>query len=167
MNPTESNQTEEIKTETDHCCDHRGYGYGYGHRRHKLLAIGLALLAIALGGLLFTRLAFGHMEARFGGARTTINREVGGGGRGMMGGGMMGQRRAGFGGGERQTALIGVVTAVDGSKLTVAGNGATVVVQTDSNTSYVGAGSAKVNDTVRVIGTQSNGVWTATSIRVN
>jgi hypothetical protein len=161
MNTIEQDNTEE----TGRCCEHHGYDHGYGHHRHKWLALGLILFA-ALGGLFVGRLVLAHATREFGSAHISVNRQVETGGRGMMGDGM-GGRHLGLGGGEERAALVGVVTALDGSKLTVAGNGATTTVQTDNSTRYVGGSSAKVNDTVRVIGTQNNGVWTATTIRIN
>ncbi len=63
--------------------------------------------------------------------------------------------------------LQGVVTVVNGDKLTIAGNGTTSTVTTTSSTQYVGASSAAVDDTVDVMGTSSNGTLTATQIVVN
>lgn len=63
--------------------------------------------------------------------------------------------------------LQGVVTAVNGDKLTIAGDGKTSTVTTTSSTQYLGASSAAVNDTVGVTGTSANGVLTATQIAVN
>jgi hypothetical protein len=61
----------------------------------------------------------------------------------------------------------GVVTAVDGNKLTIAGDGTTSTVYTSSSTQYVGASSVAVNDTVDVTGTSSDGTFTATGISIN
>jgi hypothetical protein len=61
----------------------------------------------------------------------------------------------------------GVVTAIDGTKLTIAGDGTTSTVYTSSATQYIGASSAAVNDTVDVTGTTSDGTFTASSIAIN
>lgn len=61
----------------------------------------------------------------------------------------------------------GVITAANGSALTIAGNGTTSTVTTTSSTKYQGATSAAINDTVVVSGTSSNGTITASRIVVN
>jgi hypothetical protein len=61
----------------------------------------------------------------------------------------------------------GVVTAVNGNKLTVAGGGTTTEVDTSGSTQYTNAGAVAVNDTVVATGTFSGNVLTATHITVN
>jgi hypothetical protein len=65
------------------------------------------------------------------------------------------------------TRVSGVVTAVNGDTLTVAGNGTVVTVKVTDDTTYRGASKpAAVNDTITAIGTKSNDVLTATSVRL-
>lgn len=66
------------------------------------------------------------------------------------------------------TRLSGVVTAVSGDTITVAGGGTTTKVTATSSTNYTGSSEpAKVNDSIVVFGTQnSDGSLTATSIRL-
>jgi hypothetical protein len=61
----------------------------------------------------------------------------------------------------------GVITAIDGNKLTVAGNGTTSTVYTSSSTQYIGGSNVVVNDTVDVSGTTSADTFTASSISIN
>ena len=61
----------------------------------------------------------------------------------------------------------GVVTAVNGSSFTLAGNGATTNVTTNSSTQYRDGNTVKQNDTVVVLGTESNGSLTATQVTIN
>lgn len=79
-----------------------------------------------------------------------------------------------FGGQHRFGSLLnsdsraaGVVTAVNGDKFTVASNGATKDVTTNSSTQYEGGDSVKVNDTVLVTGATSGGQFTADRILIN
>lgn len=89
--------------------------------------------------------------------------------------GFMGPERmheGGFGFGGTQTAdgesrTTGVVTSVNGDNFTVAGNGATTNVTTNSSTQYQGGNQVKQNDTVIVRGTTSNGTLTATEVVIN
>lgn len=66
------------------------------------------------------------------------------------------------------TRLSGVVTAVSGDIITVAGGGTTTRVTVTGTTSFTGSSEpAKVNDTIVVFGTQnSDGSLAATSIRL-
>ena len=66
-----------------------------------------------------------------------------------------------------QTRTTGVVTAVNGSSFTLAGNGATTNVTTNGSTQYQNGNTVKVNDTVMVVGTTSNNTLTATSVVIN
>jgi len=63
--------------------------------------------------------------------------------------------------------ISGVVTAVNGTSFTVAGNGATNTVQTNSNTQYVNASKVAVNDSVVISGSINNGTFTASQVVVN
>lgn len=64
-----------------------------------------------------------------------------------------------------RTVVSGVVTAVDGSTLTVAGNGTTTKVVVNDDTTYRGSSKpAAINDTIRVVGTTSNDTVTATTV---
>ncbi len=89
---------------------------------------------------------------------------------GIMGPGMMEYQRPVSADREwyaNQNRIEGVVTAVNGSILTIAGNGATNDVTTNSSTRYIGSSQPKVDDTVVVDGTISGGTFTATQIVVN
>ena len=66
-----------------------------------------------------------------------------------------------------QDRVSGTVTAVNGSTFTVAGNGSSYQVQTNSSTQYQNGNSVKVNDTVIALGTTNNGVLTATQVAIN
>lgn len=69
--------------------------------------------------------------------------------------------------GSTVTRLIGVVTQVNGDSFTIAGNGTTKTIKTDSNTVYNTTDKkVNVNDSVIVTGTDSNGTFTATFIRI-
>ena len=63
--------------------------------------------------------------------------------------------------------VMGVVTQVNGDHFSVAGNGATKDVQTDSSTQYTGGSEVKVNDTVVIMGTTTNNQFTAERIVIN
>lgn len=76
----------------------------------------------------------------------------------------------GFGGGANsngQSRTSGVVTAVNGSDFTLAGNGSTTNVTTNSSTQYQDGNQVKQNDTVIVFGTTANNTLTATSVIIN
>ncbi len=72
--------------------------------------------------------------------------------------------------GQRSTAsntrVSGVVTAVDGNTITVAGDGTTSKVTVSSNTAYSGSSEpAKVNDTITAVGAKDgSGVLIASSV---
>jgi hypothetical protein len=75
------------------------------------------------------------------------------------GGGMMGDRDAIS---SDSTRVSGVVTAINGSTLTVAGNGTTKQVTTNDSTTYYGAAQpVKVNDSIMITGTTSGDTFTA------
>ncbi len=66
-----------------------------------------------------------------------------------------------------QSRVMGVVTSVNGSSFTLAGNGSTTNVTTNSSTQYQGGNSVKQNDTVLVRGTSSSGNITAAQVVIN
>ena len=68
---------------------------------------------------------------------------------------------------DNQSHLHGVVTAVNGSSFTVAGSGSTNEVQTNSSTQYQNGSQVKVNDSVVVVGTISDGKFTASKVLIN
>lgn len=67
--------------------------------------------------------------------------------------------------GNSSTRVSGVITSVNGDSFVVAGNGKTVNVTKNGNTSIRGTStSIAVNDTVTVSGTQDGDTFTATTI---
>lgn len=66
-----------------------------------------------------------------------------------------------------QSRARGVVTSVNGSDFTLAGNGSTTNVTTNSSTQYQDGNQVKQNDTVIVFGTTANNTLTATNIVIN
>ncbi|MFZ1249479.1 MAG: hypothetical protein WAQ24_04100 [Candidatus Saccharimonadales bacterium] len=140
-------QVKEVKTPkmADRCCGHS----------HKMW-LGLVLLTLLVLGLLCAAFVAGRHtdKGRFGdndrfGSRMNMPRDDFGGRAGGMRGGMMGAN-------DSATRVTGVVTAIHGDTLTVAGNGTTKAVKVTTNTIYVGAAKpAAVNDTIVAIGTAS------------
>lgn len=85
--------------------------------------------------------------------------------RGLRTGGMMGVRSDFDENTVSTTRVSGVVTAVDGSTITVAGNGTTRKVIVNDSTVYVGDDKpAAVNDTIMVVGTTSGDTLTANRV---
>lgn len=86
----------------------------------------------------------------------------------MQGGGMMRGPGGSFGDtsdSTNGTRVSGVVIAVDGSTITVAGNGTTTKVVVNDSTTYTGDDKpAAVNDTIMVVGTKSDDTITATRV---
>lgn len=66
-----------------------------------------------------------------------------------------------------ESRIQGVVTAVNGSTLTVSGGGATNTVTVSGSTQYTNGTKAAVNDSVVVFGTVNNGSFTASRIVLN
>jgi len=63
--------------------------------------------------------------------------------------------------------LTGVVTQVNGGSFTIAGNGTTKSVTTNSTTTYdTTPKTVASNDSVIVTGTDTNGTFTAVSVRI-
>ena len=79
--------------------------------------------------------------------------------------------RSGFFGGSsissNQVQISGVVTAVNSSSFTIAGNGSNNTVQTNSSTQYFNASKVSVNDSVVVVGTTNNSKFTASRVIVS
>lgn len=69
--------------------------------------------------------------------------------------------------GSTVSRLTGVVTQVGADSFTIAGNGTTKTIKTTATTDYNTTDKkVSVNDTVMVSGTDSNGTFTATAVRV-
>lgn len=84
-------------------------------------------------------------------------------------GGMMGGRMRSFDSNYANSTsrVTGVVTAVSGDSITVAGEGTTTKVVVSSDTTYVGSSQpAAVNDTIVVTGTKSGDTFTAATVRL-
>ncbi len=81
-------------------------------------------------------------------------------------GGFRGDMMQGGGVATSNTRVSGVVTAVDGNNITVAGNGTTAKVTVSSNTTYSGSSEpAKVNDTITAVGAKDgSGTLIASSV---
>lgn len=89
------------------------------------------------------------------------------GNQGMGGVSMMGQREDIDDMADRadQGRVRGVVTAVNGSTITVAGNGTTTEVVVTDDTIYMGDDKpAAVNDTIMAVGTKQGDTFTATRV---
>jgi hypothetical protein len=127
-------------------------------------AVLIVLIVFALG----MSVANSHEKS----AMTFSTRGPIGAGSAEIGGRMGGERHFAFNGGDStntsgQTRLIGVVTAVNGDKLTVAGGGTTTQGTTNSSTDYVNGSAVKANDSVIIMGTKSGDTVTATRIVIN
>ncbi len=84
-------------------------------------------------------------------------------------GGMTGGRMRNFGGNYANSTsrVTGVVTAVSGDSITVAGDGTTTKVVVSADTTYTGSTKpAAVNDTIVVTGTKSGDTFTAATVRL-
>ena len=163
-------------TACDHCHDRDQMAGHYRRKPLLILVVVLLVLTVIVGSLAVKRAFITHVGLRGAisnqmerGADSNSNfiveRGNGMRGNGMGDGGMRGGRQ--FGSGVQANSLVGVVTAVNGSGFTVAGDGTTETVNTSSDTRFVGATSVKVNDSVRVLGTVSGSTWTATGVFVN
>ncbi len=135
-------------------------------RLSLLPVLGLTALVLLLG-VAFTAGSWArHDSVAFGqhGAQQ-FDRDFMAGPHGMMGarGGM--QDETGMDSTDR---IAGVVTAVNGDTITVAGNGKTSKVTVTSTTTYGGAAKpAVVNDSILAFGTTSGDTFTATSVRLS
>lgn len=66
-----------------------------------------------------------------------------------------------------QIEITGVVSLINGNKVTVVGGGVSNIITTNSSTQYINGSSLAVNDSVDIIGQYSNNVLTASSITIN
>lgn len=66
-----------------------------------------------------------------------------------------------------QIEITGVVTAINGNKVTIVGGGVSNVITTNSSTQYINGTSLAVNDSADVIGQYANNVLTASTITIN
>jgi hypothetical protein len=76
-------------------------------------------------------------------------------------GGFNGQRRLKM---NNDNRIRGVVTAVNDTSITVAGHGKSNQITINAQTQYSGATKAAVNDSVTIVGSTSNGTFTATRV---
>lgn len=136
------------------------------------LPIGLVIVGILLLGFAFAagrHAAYYH--TRFISAASSLrgDRELSPGQFGGMPGGMLGGGGYNSSSTTSNTRVSGVVTAVDGSTLTVAGNGTTSKVSVSSNTTYVGSSEpAKVNDSIVAFGAKDgSGTLVASTVRLS
>lgn len=124
----------------------------------------IVLIIVFLLGAAVTNHRVNRVGGFFGGPGMVSKRIGIGGERGFM-------RAGGFDGsitnGNGQTRTSGVVTSVNGSSFTLAGNGSTTNVTTSSSTQYQDGNSVAQNDTVIVLGTKSGDTLNATSIVIN
>jgi hypothetical protein len=74
--------------------------------------------------------------------------------------------RGTYGPDSNQIVVSGVVTAVEGQSFTIAGNGTTNRVTTNSKTKYNSDSKVSVNDTVTVVGNVNNNTFTAAQVVV-
>ncbi len=81
-------------------------------------------------------------------------------------GGRFGAQRRGEALGNMGNRLNGVVTAVNGSSFTLAGQGTTKTIQTSGTTVYSGGSTVKVNDSVNVVYSGSGDTLTATRVTI-
>lgn len=135
---------------------------GHGYRKPGwLLPVLVFVIVVFLAGLFGGMVAYHHERQN-----TVLSPRLG-----EMRSGIIQRNRTsdGFGmmNSNSQNAVSGVVTNVNGSSFTVAGNGSTQQVSTDSSTQYQSGNQVKVNDTVVVYGTTTNNTLTATQIIIN
>lgn len=132
----------------------------------RIAAIVGGVVAIALLGYVAGWAGSHFYNVRHGGVRTagiTIHE----GGLGGMRGGFMHDDAANPTDGKAYTRLTGVVTQVNGTTFTIAGNGTTKTITTNDSTVFNTASKkVSVNDSVVVLGTDNNGTFTATDVRV-
>lgn len=135
--------------------------YGYHHKKTWLVPVLIVVIVVLFIGMIASWAAYRHNW--YGpGYKNVVVRS---GGHMMMDEG----HRGGFWGGtySNQNRISGVVTSVNGSSFTVAGDGSTNTVQTNSSTQYQNGSSVKTNDSVVVFGTTNNGTFTASSVVIN
>lgn len=148
--PKEANQEKQTSVSTSH-------NYFSGNNTPLLITIAVLLALTLLGGAF----ALGH-QTNYSPHRPGLRMSGG------MTGGMpeFGERRAGDAL-NSSTRLVGVVTQVNGSTFTVASNGATKDVQTNSSTQYQNGSAVKQNDSVVVFGSTNNNQFTADQVIIN
>lgn len=122
-------------------------------QRHRLVMVA--------GGILALVVAFGAGMAYDRASRPVAN------GPGMAGNGQFGER--GGTGRMGQRPVVGVITAVNGSTLTINSSGTSKTVNVSNSTTYVGDGgnTPKVGDSIAVFGTANGDTVTATRISLN
>ena len=143
--------SDEVKTETK-----SANLQNYHSQKSPMVVIAALVVAAAIFGF---GLVLGHVLGRFS--------TVGYGGRPPIVPGAPNYRAGLRSASSSKIRIEGVVTAVNGSSITVAGHGATNTVTTNSSTQYVGGSQPKVNDTVVALGSISNDTFTATQISIN
>ena len=138
----------------------------YAPEHRPFVVAGLLIIVILLLGVSF--MAGRHVwrrDGEFGGRQFTTMQFVPNGVR-SYDGGLRGGMMRGDGLATSNTRVNGVVTAVDGNTITVAGDGTTTKVTVSSNTTYSGSSEpAKVNDTITAIGAKdASGTLIASSV---
>ncbi len=148
--------------DTKPVAEKRGVVWCTPEHRPYVLA-GLLIIVILLLGVAF---AAGHhawrRDSTFGDRQVTTMQFVPNNMQSYGRGGMM----RGVGLTTSNTRVNGVVTAVDGNTITVAGDGTTAKVTVSSNTTYSGSSEpAKVNDTITAVGAKDgSGTLIASSV---
>jgi hypothetical protein len=142
-------QTNTVSTTRPSAFNHHGWLTG--------LLIAIVVLLIFMAGMAVSN----HRNGVVFGPSKAIRTQAGGFGPRHSGG--FGGRTADNG----QTRAAGVVTSVDGSSFTLAGNGSTTNVTTSGSTQYKDGNQVKQNDSVIVWGTESNGIISAAQIVIN
>ncbi len=132
------------------------------HRKHRLLfgfVIFLILVLVFMFGMATSRLSRDFYS------RHPIGYNTGGYGRfgWQNGNGVMMAPSTN----SNQIEISGVVTNINGDKVTVVGGGTSNIITTDSSTQYIGANSLTINDTVSIVGQYNNNTLTATTITIN
>ena len=126
------------------------------------LGLFLGMVVLAHGGFKATRESRPDHFGRGGYVRQDEGFGMRGGMMSGHGGPMMRQFDSGT-----SSRMSGVVTAVDGDMITVAGNGVVQKVKTTSTTEYGGDDKpAKVNDSIVVFGAVDGDVLTANTVRL-
>ena len=121
-----------------------------------LLAV---VFIILLAGAFRQAFYFGGMDGRYDNNHMGFNTVRSD--RGGMRGGMMHDDND-------NSRITGVITAIDGSTLTVAGEGTTKKVTTNDSTEYYGAAQpVKVNDTVRIMGSTTGDSFSASKVMIS
>lgn len=152
MADNRTNRTQSHTTKTEYVPIHRRRWFW-----PPAIAAGLVLVFSFIASLFAIGMAAHHLDRDRGGLAGLHQRGLRAGG--PIG---LGDRISGS-----QNHLFGVVTSVNGSSFTLAGNGSTNDVETNSSTQYQNGSQVKVNDSVVVLGTTNNGKFTASRIFIN